>query len=217
VFSVLQTSNKSADDVIDVVKTGLQSQSSLIVSSTMYFAFLVVREMKMLHPEREILIACFRQLEQSEDPIIWKYCLSFVNLNLSLFKGEMGPFASSIGSIAGQSKYPKREINKILARMIRVFGPVGLRAVLPNSEDPKMKTRIKNICKKIRKMKEDKNKAKHPKDDNGDSGEESDDQDFGEERMDSHTPVVIKEGLVDFLSPSEMTKALVSKFNICII
>lgn len=174
----------------------------------MFFTFLCYKELKPATPNSEILNTCISQLQQNEDPIVLKYCLAYINLCLSIFQGGMGPFASSIGGILAQSKYPRKEVNKILARMIRVFGSAGLKAVLPNSEEPKMRVRIKNLCKKLKKLKEEKAKGKAPKDENDESEDENDD-DFDKPDMKTH--VVIKEGLVNFLDPKEITQSLVSK------
>jgi len=163
--------------------------------------------MKPPTPNFDILNIFFNNLKTLEDPIVWKYSLAFINLNLSLFKGQLGPLATFIGQIAGDSKYPRREINKVLARMIKVFGGPGLRAVLPNAEEPKMKNRIKNLCKKLRKLKEEKTKTLKDEDE---SDEEDNEDEFGQIKSESK-PLVMKEGLVDFLNPKEITQALINE------
>lgn len=204
-----QNEGKSVEDVVEAALPALSSPSTLLVSSTSYFLFLVYKEMKPPTPNFDILNIFFNNLKTLEDPIVWKYSLAFINLNLSLFKGQLGPLATFIGQIAGDSKYPRREINKVLARMIKVFGGPGLRAVLPNADEPKMKNRIKNLCKKLRKLKEEKTKT--PKDED-ESDEEDNEDEFGQIKNESK-PLVMKEGLVDFLNPREITQALISKQN----
>jgi len=105
--------------------------------------------------------------------------------------------------------------------MIRVFGVAGLRAVLPNSDDPKMSTRIKNIQRKIRKLKESKSAAlkkgtiEKDERDSGESEEEDEEGDGNARRRSHQRPpsekLIIKEGVVDFLDPKNMTASLISK------
>jgi hypothetical protein len=195
---------------------------------------LVFLELKPKEPNGELIQACIDQITASKlpgsknataeaDGSPSKESLGFLSLNLSLFKSLMGPYASSIGQALSVAGNPRKEVNKILARMIKVFGGAGLRAVLPNSNDPKMHTRIKNLEKKIRKLKDAKssNNGKErsgedqmdDKDDN--ISDESDDEIGGSaptsKRTLSKRGLIIKEGVVDFLDPKNVTGALISK------
>jgi len=110
----------------------------------------------------------------------------------------------SLGQIAGDPRFPRKEINKLLARMINTFGATGLRAVLPNADDPKMHTRVKNLSRKLKKLKM---KQRKSTDDTVSDDEEEDE--FGD-KIESK-PLQIKEGVVDFLNPKEMVQSLVSE------
>jgi hypothetical protein len=144
----------------------------------------------------------------SDDEVAWKYSLEFVSLNLQLYKGILGPVANQLGTIVSETKYPKKDSSKLLARMIKVFGAVGVKAIIPDPEDSKMRNRIKNICKKLREKKGKEDKA----DDDLDEGEESEDEDMDTGvGMSNKTPLVMKEGFVDFLNPSDIAKSFINE------
>lgn len=99
---------------------------------------------------------------------------------------------------------------------------MGVKAIVIDAEDPKMRNRIKNICKKLReKKKAEKDKksgaGKDKDDDDGsDMGhDESDDDDLMDVdvRMTNKTPLVMKEGVVDFLNPSDVAKSFISELK----
>jgi len=222
---------KSVDKMMEVIQVGLKSPNSFVRACTINFMTLVFLEIKPKQPNAELIQACIDQITASRHPgsknasaeadgSPCKESLGFLSLNLSLFKSLMGPYAGSIGQAISLPGNPRKEVNKILARMIKVFGGAGLKAVLPNSSDPKMNTRIKNLEKKIRKLKDAKsnnNGKEHVGEDqmDGNLSDESDDEIGGSapttKRTLSKRGLIIKEGVVDFLDPKNVTGALISK------
>jgi len=164
---------------------------------------LMYQELKPSDPNWDLLNACIDNMITVNDALCWKHILAFLNLCLSLYKGRLGPISVSLGQIAGDPRFPRKEINKLLARMINTFGATGLRAVLPNADDPKMHTRVKNLCRKLKKLKM---KQKTSTDDIVSDDEEDE---FGDKI--EAKPLQIKEGVVDFLNPKEMVQSLVSE------
>lgn len=201
----------------------MESGNSFIISCTIHFLIQVYLLAPPPHPDPSLINSSINHLleEQKWDASVSREALTFLSLNLSIYKSEMGPFAAAIGkvlSIGNETHHvlPRKETNKILARMIRIFGVAGLKAVLTNSDDPKMNIRIKNIQRKLRKLKETRSttaKQLHSKEDENseESEEEGEDVKSGRSHH-SNEKLIIKEGVVDFLDPKNMTASLISKF-----
>ncbi|ODN00012.1 RRP12-like protein [Orchesella cincta] len=205
----LNDSGQNIDIVADVIQVGLGSPIALMVSCTLQFAYMVYRELKPESPNHIILNRSIDLLLTHPDPSVWKYSMQFLSLNLQLYKGVLGPQATQLGAIVSDPKYPKSDSTKLLARMIKVFGPVGVKAIVPDAEDSKMRNRIKNICKKLREKKSKEEKKEHGDEDEDD--EESGDEMDIDVRMSNKAPLVMKEGVVDFLNPSDVAKSLINE------
>jgi len=182
-----------------------------MVSCTLQFAYMMYRELKPESPNQIILNQCIDLLSSHPDPSVWKYIIQFLTLNLQLYKGVLGPLATQLGKIVADSKYPKSDSTKLLARMIKVFGAIGVKAIIPDAEDSKMRSRIKNICKKLREKKSKEEKKEQHGDEDEDEEESGDEMMDIDVRMSNKTPLVMKEGVVDFLNPSDVAKSLISK------
>ncbi|CAL8137970.1 unnamed protein product [Orchesella dallaii] len=208
----LNESGQNIDSVSEVIQVGLASPIPLMVSCTLQFAYMIYKELKPESPNHLILNRCLDLLLSHPDPFVWKYSMQFLSLNLQLFKGVLGPLATQLGTIVSDPKYPKSDSTKLLARMIKVFGALGVKAIVPDPEDSKMRNRIKNICKKLR----EKKKSKDEKKERGGDEEEDDDESGDEMDIDvrisnKKAPLVMKEGVVDFLNPSDVAKSLINE------
>jgi len=161
-------------------------------------------------------------LGKLENANLLRECLNFISVNLTIYGTQLGPFAATLGSIiAAKKDLPRKETNKVIVRMMKVFGKAGLKAVLPNSEEPQMRNRLRNINRKLAKLKGSmKNKEKDSKKDPNAAGifddDESDDEDDSQFALapgnSNNTSLVLKEGLVDFLDPKNISSSLVSKW-----
>lgn len=200
------------EKAIQIIQVGLSSTIPLMITCTLRFAFCVYKEFTPESFNQPILQKCIEILQSNTDPVTLKCCLLFITLHLQLFKGMMGPVASQLGSIVSDPKFFRKDSTKLLARMIKVFGAFGVQNNLPNPEDPKMRNRIKNICKRLRaKAKSREDKIDDEDGNDFESDEEDDDMNM-DVGMTNKTPLVMKEGVVDFLNPSDVAKSFISKY-----
>lgn len=213
-----ESQHGDVSSVMEILRVGMGSPIPLMVCCTLKFACLLYRELVPEEPNKELLDASIAHLQNHPDPQVWKHCLQWLCLNLQLYKGQLGVVAGPLGQIVSdQTKYPKKDSTRLLARMVKVFGSVGVRAIVVNAEDPKMRNRIKNICKKLRERSKKKDSGGKEDDDDEEAGHESEEEDEGidfDGRIGSKSKLVMKEGVVDFLSPSDVAQSFISKIAI---
>ena len=223
---------QTIESMMEMIQIGLKSTNAFVRACTINFITLAFLELKPKEPNAILIQACIDQIVESKqteakpaaDGSQRKEALGFISLNLSLFKSLMGPYTGAIGQVLSLPGNPRQEVNKILARMIKVFGVAGLRAVLPTANEPKMHIRIRNLQKKIRKMQEAKKLGKKSRDDGDEddedredkSGDESDEDELvgtakTSRRTLSKRGLIMKEGVVDFLDPKTVTGAVISE------
>lgn len=204
-----------------LIDLGLNSPNTFTCACTLRFVAIVYREWAPENPVPTIMNHCINFVKAKADSTVANEAFRFLNLCLSIHKSKMGPYANGIGIGIAAGGLPRKETNKMLARLLKIFGVAGLKAVLPNSNDAKMHRRIKNIQKKLRKMKQTK-QAKLGEQTNENEKEVSDDEGYTDEIIGSWTgnskqakasdkKLMIKEDLVDFLDPRNITSSLISK------
>lgn len=181
-----------------------------MVACTLRFTCIVYKELTPDQPNQVIVQHCIEHLKNHSDIAVWKYCIHLLSINLQMYKGALGSVANQLGAIVSDTKYPRKDSTRLLARMIKVFGAVGVKSIVADPEDQKMRNRIKNICKKLQ---EKKSYEEDKEEDEVEDEEDSEDEMDIDVRVSNKTPLVMKEGVVDFLNPSDVAKSLISKWT----